>query len=264
MGTPKHELAWHGSTLLSRVVGILSRSIDGPLLVVRASHQELPRLSRRAELVDDERGDLGPLQGLAGGLAALTGRAEVAFVCATDLPYLHEAFVRRVLAAADDEVDVALPVARGYAQPLAAAYRVRLAPSVTALVAQRSLRFSALLSSCAVRRLDEEALLGDPVLAALDPELDSLCNLNTPAQYASALQRPAPEVVVWHRAPSTSGPARPRIVRAATLAGAAHALGLDAEDGLLAIVNGAPMTRDGETPLIAGDTVLLAARRPRP
>ena len=74
------------------------------------------------------------MQGIAAGLAALTGRADIAFVSSTDMPFLHPAFVRRVLRAAADGADVGLPLARGYPQPLAAAYRVTLAPLAARLV----------------------------------------------------------------------------------------------------------------------------------
>ena len=36
MGTPKAALEWHGSTLLRRVVGLVGRSVDGPVIVVCA------------------------------------------------------------------------------------------------------------------------------------------------------------------------------------------------------------------------------------
>src|ERR687893_2726513 len=133
MGTPKAALEWHGSTLLRRTLGVLARAIDGPLLVVRASDQPLPDIPPQVGVVDDPEEGLGPLQGIAAGLAALAGRAEVAFVSSTDLPFLHPEFVRRVLGALDADVDVALPQARGYPQPLAAAYRVSLAPLVAEL-----------------------------------------------------------------------------------------------------------------------------------
>ena len=45
-------------------------------------------------------------------------------------------------------------------------------------------------SACA--RLDDAALLADPALAALDPDLDSVLNLNEPADYEAARARPAP------------------------------------------------------------------------
>ena len=113
MGTPKAALEWHGSTLLRRTVGIVSRATGGPVLVVRAPGQVLPELPPETDVVDDPTEGLGPVQGLAAGLAAAAGRAAVAFACSTDLPFLHPAFVRRVLRAAEEGADVGLPVARG-------------------------------------------------------------------------------------------------------------------------------------------------------
>ena len=93
MGTPKAALEWHGSTLLRRTVGIVARVADGPVVVVRAPGQSLPALPPAVEVVDDPREGLGPVQGLAAGLAAVADRAEIAFVCSTDMPFLHPAFV---------------------------------------------------------------------------------------------------------------------------------------------------------------------------
>src|SRR5215467_14318932 len=156
MGTPKAALEWHGSTLLRRTVGVLARVMDGPVVVVRAPGQDLPPLPPGTEVVEDPREGLGPVQGLAAGLALLDGRAEVAFVSSTDLPFLHPAFVRRVLRTAQQHgVDVGLPVARGYPQPLAASYRVALAPVAAKLVAEERLRPAFQFEECVVERLDE-------------------------------------------------------------------------------------------------------------
>src|SRR4051794_33201959 len=149
MGTAKASLGWHGSTLLRRVTGVVARAVPGaPVVVVRAPGQPLPTLPPGVEVHDDPVEGLGPLQGLAVGLAAVADRADVAFVCSTDLPFLHPAFVHRVLAAfgdddeADDDAaaDVVLPVAHGHHQPLAAGYRTALAGVVTRLVEQGELR----------------------------------------------------------------------------------------------------------------------------
>jgi molybdenum cofactor guanylyltransferase len=190
MGVPKAALEWHGSTLLSRTVGILARATGGPVVVVRAGGQDLPELPEGTLVTDDPRDGKGPVQGIAAGLAALDGRADAAFVSATDMPFLHPAFVRRVLAVlAEDRADVALPVARGYPQPLAAAYRVALAAAADELVASGRGRPAELYARCAVTRLDEARLLADPALRAADPELDSVVNVNEPAEYAAALAR---------------------------------------------------------------------------
>ena len=176
----------------------------GPVLVVRAPGQQLPALPRSVEVFDDQRVGLGPLQGIAVGLAALQDRADVAFVCATDVPFLHPAFVRRVVracAASDPPYDVVLPLARGHAQPLAAAYRPSLAAQVAALVAAGRLRPAFLFDECSVLRLDDDALLCAEVadgaeLRAADPHLDSVVNLNGPGEYTAAHARPAPQVIV--------------------------------------------------------------------
>jgi molybdenum cofactor guanylyltransferase len=193
MGRPKAALEWHGSTLLCRTVQTVARATSGPVVVVRAPGQELPELPDGVLVADDPREGRGPLQGIAAGLAALTGHADLAFVSSTDMPFLHPAFIRRVLSVLEDSesTDVALPVARGYQQPLAAGYRVSLAEAAERLVSQDRLRPAFLFEQCRVRTLDDAELLRDPVLAALDPDLDSVLNVNTPADYAAARARAA-------------------------------------------------------------------------
>jgi molybdenum cofactor guanylyltransferase len=254
MGTPKAALEWHGSTLLRRVTGVLARVVDGPVLVVRAPGQPLPALPGQIEVAEDPGEGLGPLQGLAVGLAGVADRAGVAFVCSTDLPFLHPAFVRRVLRAVEP-ADVGLPVARGYPQPLAAGYRTALADVAQKLVADRRLRPAFLFEECRVTRLDEAALRADPVLAALDPELESVVNVNEPADYAAARALPAPEVTVRRFGALADGHRGPQVIRAATVAEAAAAAGLALGPHVVAALNGDQITRDGEMPLAAGDAV---------
>jgi molybdopterin-guanine dinucleotide biosynthesis protein A len=262
MGTPKAALEWHGSTLLRRTVGVLIRVTDGPVIVVRAAGQDLPELPARVEVVDDPREGLGPLQGLAAGLAAVASRAGCAFVCSTDLPFLHPAFVRRVLRSVSADaarVDVGLPLARGFPQPLAAAYVTSLAPIAERLVAEQRLRPAFLFDECVVARLDEAALRSDPVLAALDPDLDSVLNINSPADYTLARTRLAPEITIQRFGALADGHRRPEIVRAATVARAAAAAGIALDGQVVAALNGEQITRDGQTPLAAGDTVFFIA-----
>ncbi len=257
MGAPKAALEWHGSTLLRRTVGVIARVVDGPVVVVRAKGQELPALPVGVEVVEDPREGKGPAQGIAAGLAALAGRADVAFVSSTDMPFLHPAFVRRVLRAAEDGADVGLPVARGYPQPLAAAYRVTLAAVAERLIGQERLRPAFLFGECVVDRMDAAALRSDPLLAAFDPDLDSVLNVNEPADYAAARERPAPEVTVQRFGPLAVGRRGPEPVRAATVAEAAAAAGVPLDGYVLAALNGDQITRDGEVPLATGDVVFF-------
>src|SRR6478609_3447865 len=92
MGRPKAALEWHGSTLLYRAAAILSRAVDGPIVVVAAPGQQLPELPVGVDVVEDPIEGQGPMVGVATGLAAVAERAPVAFVCSTDMPFLHPAF----------------------------------------------------------------------------------------------------------------------------------------------------------------------------
>lgn len=261
MGFPKAALEWHGSTLLLRTVGIVARATGGPVVIVRAHGQELPPLSEGILVAEDPVSGKGPLQGIATGLAALRGRAETAFVSSTDMPFLHPAFVRRVMRVLGDGdgTDVALPVTRGFKQPLAAGYRVSLAEAAQRLVAQDRLRPAFLFDECVVERLDDDALKQDPVLAAFDPDLESVVNVNTPDDYQAARARPAPEVTVQLFGTLAKGGGRsgPHGVRAATVGAAAEAMGLVLDRHVTAALNGDQITRDGQTPLAAGDAVFF-------
>ena len=261
MGTPKAALEWHGSTLLRRTAGILARVTTGPVVVVRAPGQDLPHLPEGTLIAVDPREGKGPAQGIAAGLAALRGRADIAFICSTDMPFLHPAFARRVLRVLEDSetTDVALPLARGFRQPLAAAYRVSLAERAERLVAEDQLRPAFLFGQFTVETLDDAALKQDPVLAALDPDLDSVVNVNTPADYQAARARPAPEVTVqlFGTLAKGDGKSGPYAVRAATVGDDAGALGLLLDRHVTAALNGDQITRDSETPLAAGDSVFF-------
>lgn len=256
MGEPKAAMEWHGSTLLRRTAAVLARTVDGPVLVVRAPGQALPALPAGVEVVEDPVEGRGPMQGIASGLAAAAGRADLAFVCSTDMPFLHPAFVRSVLGSLGPDLDVVLPIARGYPQPLAAAYRTELAPRIVALIDAGRMRPAMLFEEVRVLRRDDAALLADPALAGADPELDSVLNVNEPEDYRAARDRAAPEVVVQRYGALAGGGHRGAVtVRAATLGAAAAAVELALDQHVVAALNGDQITRDAELPLVAGDTV---------
>jgi molybdenum cofactor guanylyltransferase len=261
MGRPKASLEWHGSTLLQRVVGIVARAVDGPVVVVRAPRQELPSLPPGVCVVEDAHEGRGPLQGLAAGLTAVAGDAKLAYVSSTDVPLLHPAFVAAVLAGADrEDVDVALPVAQGFKHPLAAAYRTSLLAEVEELIMSDRMRPAFLFERCRVRELGESDLLRDAQLARADPELLSLRNLNNPAEYEEARARPQPPVTVLRFGTlAPAGDKEPLALRAATLRAAAAAAGVPLDRHVVAALNGDQISRDPELPLAAGDVLAFLA-----
>ena len=124
-------------------------------------------------------------------MRAVEAEAGIVFVAAVDLPFLHPAIVARVIRAVGPAVDAAVPVAGGRPQPLAAAYRIGLLPVVAELAGGPTRRMGELLDRTRVAWLDEAALLADPAVAAADPGLAGLRDLDTPADLAGARARAA-------------------------------------------------------------------------
>jgi molybdopterin-guanine dinucleotide biosynthesis protein A len=222
--------------------------LDGPVVVVAAVGQQLPPLPDDVRVVSDTREALGPVQGIASGLVALTGLADAAFVSSTDAALLHPAFVRRVLAGLEDDVDVVVPDALGHRQPLAAAYRVELAGLIDSLLERGLAKPAFLYERCRTRYVDDAWLLADPRVAARDPALASLENLNDPEAYEAARALPLPAIAVEHEG-------RRSAIPALTVGAAARALGLGADRR--ATVAGEPGTASAGFPLARGDELSI-------
>jgi molybdopterin-guanine dinucleotide biosynthesis protein A len=180
MGTPKAMLPFGDEVLIQRTVRILSEVV-APVVVVAAPDQDLPLLSDSIMIARDDQAFLGPLNGLAAGLAALSGRADVAYLSSCDAPFLLPAFVRRVIDRLGT-ASVCLTEVGGFKHPLAAAYRVDILPVVRELVAAGRLRPVYLAEELPTR------VLGRADLIDVDPNLQSLRNVNTPAEYQAALR----------------------------------------------------------------------------
>jgi molybdenum cofactor guanylyltransferase len=241
MRTPKALLDWHGEPLVHRVAGIVAR-VCRPVVVVGAPGAELP-VPAGAETAADATPGLGPLEGIAAGLRALDGRADVVFVAATDLPLLHPEFVAAVLAALPG-FDAVVPVAGGRDQPLAAAYTAAWLAQAGSLLAAGRPRAAGLLERARVRRLDAAGL----------PEPDSLLGANTPGAYRRLLALPQPPVTV------AGADGRIHEVAASTLAAAlSHVAATRSAAGMSVTLNGRPVVASPMLPLVRGDRLAVRA-----
>ena len=165
-------------------------------------------------------------------------------MAATDMPFLHPRFVAAVCAAADVGVDAAVPHLDGYRQPLAAAYRTSLVPTVADLVGQGRTKIGMLFERCETRWLTDL------------PHPDSVRNLNEIEDYRAALDEPEPGVRVRCFGPLRRPPAE---VRAATLGAAAAAVGVQLDAHVVAAINGDQIARDPTEALAEGDDVAFMA-----
>jgi len=167
-GVDKRELVVDGRTIFERQVAALTPCVAEILVSSRR-----PVLGYRT--VVDPVPDLGPLAGIAAGLAAAT--TPWLFVVAGDMPHIDRALVELMLSHARTESDAVGIRIGNLLQPLCTALRVAVwRPIVAARIAGRQLKVSALLTDEAVRvQWIEEA-----ELRAIDPGLRSLHNVNTP------------------------------------------------------------------------------------
>lgn len=186
MGTSKAWLTFGDETLLQRVVGLV-REVTPLIIVVAAVGQLLPVLPKDAVVVRDTSQGRGPLEGLAVGLAATAPHARLAFVTTADAPFFSASFALRLATLCHD--DAALPNVGGRVHPLTAAYRTSLWTRARSLIETGERRALALAEQSLTRYVFADELLAEPRVAADDPALSSLVNLNTPADYKAALSK---------------------------------------------------------------------------
>jgi len=179
MGTSKAMLPFGPETMLQRVVRLLG-TVVSPLVVVAAEAQELPALPPGIIVTRDEREARGPLEGIRAGLKALPPHVDAAYITSCDVPLLVPAFVERMIELAEG-YDIAVTEIDGFAHPLSAIYGRTALPHAEALLAEDQLRVSHLFSRVRTRRVPTSEMVG------VDPELQTLRNLNTQEDYAAAL-----------------------------------------------------------------------------
>jgi molybdopterin-guanine dinucleotide biosynthesis protein A len=179
MGTSKALLPFGPETMLQRVVRLLG-TVVSPIVAVAAEAQELPALPAGTIVTRDEREARGPLEGIRAGLQALPSHVDSAYITSCDVPLLVPAFVQRMIELADG-YDIVVTEIDGFAHPLSAVYRRTALPHAEALVAEDQLRVSHLFSRVRTRRVPASDM------TTVDPELQTLRNLNTRDDYVAAL-----------------------------------------------------------------------------
>ena len=169
LGRDKATCAAAGRPLLHWTALAAAEATDD-IVVVRREDQEFPPAPGAPwREVCDRRSERGPLAGLEAALERVAHDTAVLVAC--DMP-LVRAEVLAAVADAAQEVEIAMPVVGGYAQPLLAAYRRSVAGHVRALLDEGEGRLRALLP------LVEHALIAEEDLRRRDPQLESLTNVN--------------------------------------------------------------------------------------
>jgi molybdenum cofactor guanylyltransferase len=173
--------------LLQRVVRLVGEAVPlGQIVCVAAADQILPRLPDAVEVVRDIEPHLGPLAGLARGLAAIQQHADAAFVCGCDTPLLVPEFVARMFGLLAEH-QIAAPHDGERVHPLVSIYRTDVLPVAESLLATGERSLTALIHRC-----DSLGVSTDD-LQHVDPTLATLRGCNTPEEYRLLLEQLAAE-----------------------------------------------------------------------
>jgi molybdopterin-guanine dinucleotide biosynthesis protein A len=174
MGRSKALLPFRGRTMVEQVLATLHQVV-GPVVVVAAVGQELPLLDR-VLLQRDERPERGPLEAIRVGLESLPATCHAAYVTSCDVPLLRPEFIHYVIDQLAD-YDAVVPFEGKFAHPLAAVYRTSVVPIIDELIEADQWRPRFLIDRINSCHIDVEQL------RAVDPDLESLMNINHPEDY---------------------------------------------------------------------------------
>jgi molybdopterin-guanine dinucleotide biosynthesis protein A len=134
-----------------------------------------------ALLVSDHFRARSSLNGLYAGLFA--AKHENAFFTACDTPFARERLIRHLLSAADKKTDIVLPSTAAGVEPLFAVYKKSCLPAMEWQLENDRVKISGLFRKLKVKTVKEQEL------RAVDPELVSFFNLNTPEDLILAEER---------------------------------------------------------------------------
>lgn len=173
MGEDKGSLPFGNETMLERVVRIVRTTADDVIVVARREQQ----VPAGVTVVNDPVEDLGPLAGIAAGLAA--SKSELNLVVACDMPLIKPEVLQRLLSMVGDH-DACVAVADEHASALCGIYRSRIAKDAQELLDSGERRVTRLLDRVQTRQVDAA------VFRDIDPNLETFISVDTPEKYADA------------------------------------------------------------------------------
>ncbi len=156
MGQDKAALEYEGVTMLTRITEAIGERCALVLVAAPEASQAYRELSAESDLqwVTDEKDGSGPLGGLVAALrAAAAAGADVAFVCATDMPLVKADLVDELLAGLTPSTDAVIAHDAQRDHPMAGVYRTSAADALAGLVDAGELRMLAALDAISTRRV---------------------------------------------------------------------------------------------------------------
>jgi len=181
LGRPKPFVEVGGVPLIQRVTATAAQVADEVVVVSRGDlAARIERSLRLVRVVRDRSRVQSPLVGLVAGSEA--SRSEYVAALACDLPFLRPALLRRLFSAANGRGAAIPRWPTGMIEPLVAVYARR--PLLNA--ARAALEAAERSNHSMIHRLEDVRYVDVALLRTADPQLDSLMNVNSPADLARA------------------------------------------------------------------------------
>jgi len=175
MGTPKHLLPTPAGTVIDLLRQRLSPLFVETLVVGGRLASPTPGVL----MVEDRYPARGPLVGIYSGL--LGAKTDLALVVACDMPFVRSGLAQAFLSRSGG-VDVVVARVGGYYEPLCAVYRRSALPAIREALGRGELKVTGIYSSLRLHEVSEAEV------RALDSDLSSFLNLNTPRELDLLLQ----------------------------------------------------------------------------
>lgn len=156
MGTCKSLLNWHGSTFLAHTVALFSDFSQCLVSVDQKEKFKDVKLPDNPILVEDEKKEYGPLEGIYRLL--LAAEEEKVFVVATDMPMLTKDFIHAFVNADMGQADVVIAVANEKYHPLCGIYKKSCIPVIEQMFEKEKHSIRALLEETRSILLNVEEL----------------------------------------------------------------------------------------------------------
>jgi molybdopterin-guanine dinucleotide biosynthesis protein A len=179
-GRNKAFLTIDGRTILDRLVDTLTPFFPEMLLVTRQPELYAGQGLRIVEDIFQARSSLTGIHA-----ALWQARAAWVFVCPCDAPFIQPALIRLLLDSISPAVDAVVPRIGDYYEPLCAVYAKTCLDPITAQLEREEFQIKGFFRHIRI------ATIGEAQIRAVDPQLQSFLNVNTPEVYR-ALQVPKP------------------------------------------------------------------------
>ena len=181
LGIDKTQLIFHGQTFLERVVSQVEK-VCHPVILVGDPDFSQHQLPPNVQWATDENPNCGPLEGIRVGLAKLASQVDFAFVTSCDVPLINPELVR-FLFHKIAEHEAVVPISEERIFGMTAVYRTKLHQLIDQRIQNGQLRVSELANSFQALQIPVN------LLREIDPELDSMTNINSAADYFDLLKR---------------------------------------------------------------------------